>query len=116
MCSTSLLLFALAFTWTLVSAVPYPVLPSFSSFTKSAKEPILGRFETIAVKVPCLDCPVYEDDVALDFELQYPRLDSSTNLCDVDFTLNGRPIVVDRTNPTQASTLHIPRGLANQRW
>ncbi|KAH0415188.1 hypothetical protein KCU90_g14927, partial [Aureobasidium melanogenum] len=116
MCSISLLLFALAFTWTLVSAVPYPVLPSFSSFTKAAKEPILGRFETIAVKVPCLDCPVYEDDVALDFELQYPRLDSSTNLCDVDFTLNGRPIVVDRTNPAQASTLHIPRGLANQHW
>lgn len=43
MCSISLLLFALAFTWTLVSAVPYPVLPSFSSFTKAAKEPILGK-------------------------------------------------------------------------
>lgn len=42
MCSISLLLFALAFTWTLVSAVPYPVLPSFSSFVKAAKEPIVG--------------------------------------------------------------------------
>lgn len=42
MCSISLLLFALAFTWTLVSAVPYPVLPSFSSFIKAAKEPIIG--------------------------------------------------------------------------
>ena len=51
-----------------------------------------------------------------DFELQYPRLDSSTNLCDVDFTLNGRPIVVDHTDPGQISTLHIPRGLANQHW
>ncbi|KAI4717635.1 hypothetical protein E4T48_06167 [Aureobasidium sp. EXF-10727] len=116
MCSISLLFFALAFTWTLVSAVPYPVLPSFSSFTKAANQPIVDRFETIAVKVPCVDCPVYEDDVALDFELQYPRLDSSTNLCDVDFTLNGRPIVVDRSNQGQTSTLHIPRGLASQHW
>jgi hypothetical protein len=54
--------------------------------------------------------------VPQDFELQYPRLDSSTNLCDVEFTLNGRPIVVDHTNPGQTSTIHIPRGLANQHW
>ncbi|KAI4850668.1 hypothetical protein E4T44_02611 [Aureobasidium sp. EXF-8845] len=116
MCSISLLLFALAFTCTLVSAVPYPVLPSFSSFSKVAKQPITGRLETIAVRVPCVDCPVYEDDVALDFKLQYPRLDSSTNLCDVDFTLNGQPIVVDHTNPGQTTTLQLPQGLAHRRW
>ncbi|KAI5240147.1 hypothetical protein E4T43_06289 [Aureobasidium subglaciale] len=95
MCPISLLLFALAFTCTLVSAVPYPVLPSFTTFTKVANQPIADRIETVAVKVPCLDCPVYEDDVALDFELRYPRLNSSTNLCNVNFTLNGAPIVLD---------------------
>lgn len=46
MCSISLLLFALAFTCTLVSAVPYPVLPSFSSFSKVAKEPIVGMAQS----------------------------------------------------------------------
>ncbi|KAG2163459.1 hypothetical protein JADG_003198 [Aureobasidium aubasidani] len=117
MCSISLLLFALAFTWTLVSAAPYPILPSLTSFSKVAKQSISDRIETINFRVPCTRCPsLFQDDVALDFELQYPRLSSSTNLCDVPFALNGQPVTVDQRNLGQVSTLHLPAGNAHDKW
>ncbi|THX15151.1 hypothetical protein D6D13_02436 [Aureobasidium pullulans] len=117
MCSISLLLFALAFTWTLVSAAPYPILPSLTSLSKVAKQSISDRIETINFRVPCTRCPsLFQDDVALDFELQYPRLSSSTNLCDVPFALNGQPVTVDQRNLGQVSTLHLPAGNAHDKW